>query len=273
VQPEILHQNSPYVFDLDSEMWRINHQRCGLFFGPAAAILQIAHPRIAQGVAEHSDFRNDTLGRLRRTLSSTNGIAFGTLAEAEAIRDRLHHVHGQVRGDTVAGVGGRANYSAFEPDLLLWVLATLVMASLQGWEMIYGPLAIDRREQFYRDMRRFGGYFGLRPEHCPTGWTEFAEYYQSMIHGPELASHPFCAEVCRHIVTPRSPFGMRMLGTGLHFLSIETLPKHLHAGLGLRSTLTSRTQMALLKKTAPLWFPRLPERQRLYPEAILRLQR
>ena len=41
----------PFAFSLESEMWRINHERCGLFFGPAAAILQIAHPRIAQGVA------------------------------------------------------------------------------------------------------------------------------------------------------------------------------------------------------------------------------
>ena len=136
---------SPFLFDLDSEMWQINHQRCGLIFGPAAAILQIAHPRIAQGVAEHSDFRNDTLGRLRRTLAATNGIAFGTVAEAEKIQQHLHHVHGQVRGKISEGMNGPKGYSAFEPDLLIWVLATLVMASVKGWELVYGPLPLERR--------------------------------------------------------------------------------------------------------------------------------
>ena len=93
----------PFAFSLESEMWRINHERCGLFFGPAAAILQIAHPRIAQGVADHSEFETDTLGRLRRTLAATNRIAFGTLAEAEQTRERLRAIHGQVKGEISEG--------------------------------------------------------------------------------------------------------------------------------------------------------------------------
>ena len=262
---------SPYLFDLDSEMWRINHQKCGLFFGPAAAILQIAHPRIARGVAEHSDFRNDTMGRLRRTLSATNGIAFGTLVEADAIKERLKQVHGQVRGETPQDMNGPNRYSAFEPDLLLWVLATLVIASIQGWEMVYGPLPLNRRENFYRDMLRFGTYFGIRESDCPDNWPEFSDYYESMIHGDELASHPLCAEVCRHIVHPRSTFGTRVLGHELRFLIIETFPGPLREKMGLQSTAISRLKMRLLKKTAPVLFPRLPKKQRLYPEAAQRL--
>ncbi len=251
-------------------MWQINHQKCGLFFGPAAAILQIAHPRIAQGVAEHSDFRNDTMGRLRRTLSATNGIAFGTVAEAEQIKERLHKVHGQVRGETADGMNGRNSYSAFEPDLLLWVLATLVMASVSGWEMVYGTLPPDRRENFYRDMLRFGTYFGVRQSDCPRDWREFSDYYNEMIHGNELASHPLCAEVCGHIVHPRSTFGTRLLGHGLRFMIVETFPAELREKMGLRSTPMTKLKMYALRRTAPHWFPRLAESRRLYPEAAQR---
>jgi len=265
-------QTSPYLFALDSEMWRINHQKCGLIFGPAAAILQIAHPRIARGVAQHSDFRNDTMGRLRRTLSATNGIAFGTVAEAERIKERLHKVHSQVRGDIAAGMTGPDRYSAFEPELLLWVLATLVVASVRGWELVYGPLTLKRRENFYRDMLRFGTYFGVREKDCPEDWDEFSDYYEGMLNGDLLASHPLCAEVCNHIIRPQSTIGTRLLGHGLRFMIIETFPPMLREKMGLRSTPTTRLKMQVLRKTAPQWFPRLPQSRRLYPETLQRFR-
>lgn len=264
-------KSSPYLFDLDSEMWRINHEKCGLFFGPAAAILQIAHPRIAQGVAEHSDFRSDTLGRLRRTLNATNGVAFGTVEGARAVQQRIHQVHGQVRGSTSPGMSGPGRYSAFEPDLLVWVLATLVMASIQGWEMVYGTLPQTRRENFYRDMLQFGTYFGVRERDCPVNWTEFSEYYRSMIEGDELASHPLCAEVCGHIVYPKSTVGTRLLGHGLRFMIVETFPPELREQMGLQSTPVSRIKMKLLRQSAPTWYPRLPASLRHYPEVQQRL--
>ena len=226
---------SPFLFDLDSEMWRINHERCGLIFGPAAAVLQIAHPRIAKGVAEHSDFRNDTLGRLRRTLAATNGIAFGTIAEAEALQRKLHAVHSQVQGETPEGMKGPSRYSAFEPGLLIWVLATLVMAAVKGWELVYGSLPADRRESFYQDMLRFGTYFGVREQDCPSDWHEFSKYYDEMIAGDELGSHPLCTEVCHHIVRPTASLGTRLLGHGLRFMVVETLPEPLREKLGLES--------------------------------------
>ena len=137
-------------------MWRVNRERCGLIYGPAAAILQLAHPRIAQGVYDHSNFRRDTLGRLRRTLASTNQIAFGRLSHAKAVSERVAAQHRKVRGIVASGVGGSRIYSAFEPDLQLWVLATLIMAAVKGYEFIYGELSLARKEAFYRDMCRFG---------------------------------------------------------------------------------------------------------------------
>ena len=69
------------------------------------------------------------------------------------MRERLAAMHGRVQGETSAGMAGPSRYSAFEPELLFWVLATLIDASIQGYEFVWGPLALERRERFYRDFR------------------------------------------------------------------------------------------------------------------------
>lgn len=101
------HQADAFLFAPESEIWRINRERCGLIYGPAAAVLQVSHPRVAQGVHDHSNFRTDTVGRLHRTIESTNRIVFGRLSEAEAMKTRLAAVHRKVRGTVSAGIGGR----------------------------------------------------------------------------------------------------------------------------------------------------------------------
>ena len=63
-----LRKADAFLFAPESEIWRINRERCGLIYGPAAAVLQVSHPRVAQGVHDHSKFRTDTIGRLHRTI-------------------------------------------------------------------------------------------------------------------------------------------------------------------------------------------------------------
>ena len=112
-------------FGPDSELWRINRYATGLAFGPSAVLMQIAHPCVAQGVSDHSRFREDALRRLRRTPRTVNHIVFGTRHEAAEMRARVTAAHDRVTGPTSPGIPGPSVYSAFEPDLLLWVLATL----------------------------------------------------------------------------------------------------------------------------------------------------
>ena len=82
----------------DSMMWRINREAVLLGAGPAATLLQVAHPLIAEGVAQHSDFQGDPFGRLRRTLATTMDLVFGDGATAERALRRLNSVHASVRG-------------------------------------------------------------------------------------------------------------------------------------------------------------------------------
>ncbi|MCF7673883.1 MAG: DUF2236 domain-containing protein [Akkermansiaceae bacterium] len=256
-----------YVFTPDSEIWRVNRYACGLLFGPAAVLLQVAHPRVAQGVADHSDFRQDALRRLRGTLSTVNRIAFGTRVVAEQLRARMTAIHGRVRGEISSGMHGPQSYSAFEPDLLLWVLATLIDASIKGYEFSWGPLPDGRREILYRDFRRFGSYFGLGEDHGPADYTAFAAYFAGMLANDVLGSHPLCAAIATSVVRPPNPLRDRMLGKLSDFLAIETLPAHLRDRLGLRSTPWTRLRMTILRRSAPTAFRFLPKRLTYYPES------
>lgn len=256
-----------FAFSPDSELWRVNRYANGLLFGPAAVLLQVAHPRVAQGVADHSDFREDALGRLRRTLSTVNRIAFGTKEAAEEMRARLKVAHGGVNGAISDGMAGPRKYSAFESDLLMWVLATLIDASVKGYEFVWEPLSRERRENFYRDFRRFGTYFGLGEEVGPQGYIEFVEYYEEMLSGDLLGSHPLCAEVAEAVVSPQKPWRDRMLGKAGDFLPIETVPATIRERLGLESTGWSRGRMKILEKVAPVAFRTLPKWLTYYPES------
>jgi uncharacterized protein (DUF2236 family) len=260
--------DDPFLFGPESEMWRVNRERCGLIYGPAAAILQLAHPRIAQGVYDHSNFRYDTLGRLRRTLSSTNQIAFGRVSQAEAVSERVAARHRKVRGTVSVGIGGPCTYSAFEPDLLLWVLATLITAAINGYELIYGELPIARKETFYRDMCRFGTYFGVPEFLAPAGWQAFDTYYTSVVEGEVLGSHSICGELARAVVHPRDTVRAAILGRAIDFVVVETLPPRVRDRLGLRSTAWSRLRMRLVRDVLPIIFPALPPKVRFYPEYL-----
>ena len=258
----------PFLFAPDSEMWRVNRERSGLIYGPAAAILQLAHPRIAQGVYDHSNFRYDTLGRLRRTLSSTNKIAFGRTSQARAVSEHVASRHRKVRGQVFDDIGGARTYSAFEPELLLWVLATLITAALNGYELIYGELPIARKEAFYRDMCRFGTFFGVTESLSPKDWPAFDAYYSSMVDGELLASHPICGELARAVIHPRDTVGAAVLGRAIDFVVIETLPPKVRERLGLTSTISSRLCMRLARRALPRIFPALPSKVRFYPEYL-----
>jgi uncharacterized protein (DUF2236 family) len=260
------HDADPFLFAPESEMWRINRERCGLIYGPAAAILQLAHPRIAQGVYNHSHFRTDTIGRLRRTLRNTNQIAFGRLSEAAAVSARLAALHRRVRGTVAAGISGPRVYSAFEPDLLMWVLATLITAAVNGYEFVYGELPVARKEAFYRDMCRFGKYFGVAE--APKGWRAFEAYYKTMLESDLLGSHWMCRELARAVVYPQDSIGTRLLGHVIDFISLETLPPKVRDRLGLKSTITSRLRMRLARSVLPKIFPYFPRRLRFCPEYL-----
>ena len=128
----------PGLFGPDTVTWRIHSDFPGMLAGGLCALmLQALHPRVLAGVWDHSDFRDDLVGRLRRTTAFVAGTSFAGTGAANALVARVRSIHGHVRGTTADG----QSYAADDPDLLSWVHASEAYAFLQGFRR-YGGLDV-----------------------------------------------------------------------------------------------------------------------------------
>ena len=137
------------LFGPTSVTWRVNREAVLLLGGGRALLMQIAHPLVAAGVADHSDFRSDPLGRLRRTLEAMLTITFGTVEEAKRTLRSVNGIHAKVCGTLEEATGGFAagsRYQARDPRLLLWVHATLVDTSIVVYRRYVGDLSDEEWE-------------------------------------------------------------------------------------------------------------------------------
>jgi len=239
-------------FPADSAMWRLNREHFVLLGGSAAAILQAAHPMVAMGVAAHSEFRDDALGRLRRTLGAVYMIAFGTKVAVEQVMRTVRAAHAKVKGDTPQ------KYSAMNPDAQMWVLATLIMTTVEMHRRCATPPSREELDRFYADMRLFGRCFGLNSTAGPQTWNEFSAYYDAMINGPLLGSHPLCAEVANAILSPRRPSALRLLSPLFMPLACEYVPDPVRTRLHLPWHRWHRTATRVLECCVRLLLPILP---------------
>jgi len=237
----------------DSIMWRVNRERLVLLAGPAAAILQAAHPQVAMGVAAHSRFREDAMGRLSRTLDAVYAIAFGTEEEVRHVRQAVAKAHRPVRGD---------GYNAFDPDAQLWVMATLIMGSVDMYERFVKPLEPGEKNRLLHENTGFGEVFGLDPAMMPECWEDFERYWHGMLDGALLGSHPFCGEVARAVIRPDKPWWMAMMSPIIGALALGIIPADLAERLGISSGVMRKGLWAGLDAMLPRVLRVLPRRIR-----------
>ena len=253
-----------------SRMWRINREAVLLGAGPAALLLQLAHPLVAEGVAAHSDFAADPTGRLRRTLRATLALVFGDGPAAEAAVRRLNGVHASVRGESV-DPEARAlaeRYRALDPALLLWVQATLIWTSVRAYERWVGPLTPADREAFWGEARLVGTRLGIPLEQSPADWPAFEAYVQAML-GPGGPIRVTAAgrRLGRLVIRSPLPFLPGPLATLMTLPAVALLPPSIRAAYGLpwggRRAWLARTLDDLVR----LWVHLMPPAWRSMPQA------
>ena len=151
---------------------RVNRENVLILGGGRALLMQLAHPKVAAGVDEHSDFRTRPVRRLRRTIRMTMAMVFGDRETALAAARAVNQAHARVRGP---------DYRALDPDLLLWVHATLVDSALVTYETFVKPLTDDERDRFYDESKLLGELLGIPRETFPRTHSDFEQYVASMI--------------------------------------------------------------------------------------------
>jgi uncharacterized protein (DUF2236 family) len=157
--------------------------------GGRALLLQVAHPLVAAGVAQHSDYQLHPWKRLTRTLDTTIKIVFADRETSERAAARLTRRHANVRGAAADG----AAYDARDPALLLWVWATLVDTSLTLYEACLPPLDAGERERFYAEQQLFAHACGIPEGGCPPRYADFTHYLARMIADELRVTEPALA--------------------------------------------------------------------------------
>lgn len=166
----------PGLFGPESITWKIHAEFPGMMSGGICALmLQTLHPRALAGVWDHSDFRNDILGRLRRTTSFVAATTYAPTESANRLIDRVQAIHRRVYGTTEDG----RPYSARDPDLLTWVHCTEMWSFLEGYQRYRGiQLPVTIRDQYYDETRRIAEALGARD--VPRSQSEVDRYFQSV---------------------------------------------------------------------------------------------
>jgi uncharacterized protein (DUF2236 family) len=258
----------PGVYGPASEAWRLNREAMLLLgAGPRALLLQIAHPAVAAGVADHSDFRADPWRRLAGTLRSYLTIVYGATGAARGEIRRLNTLH---RGITGPG------YAARDPELSLWVHATLVDSTMAVYDAWLEPLSRDRRAAFYTETRPIGRAFGVPDALLPTDLEAFDAYVAGMLApaGPVRVTdvaRELAVVVLRPPLAPLLPaLGVVPAGAYAWTLwpSVSLLPASVREDYGLRWGTRERLVSAWLVAGWRAWRPVLPASFRQMPKAL-----
>src|SRR5919201_3920230 len=160
-----------------------------LLGGGSAVLMQVAHPLVAAGVVRHSDFHENLWRRLVGTLRALYLIAFGTKAEADRVGATVQAIHRSVVGRTNESIGRYprgTRYDASDPELMLWVHATLVHSSLAVYTRLVRPLSDEDQESYYRDMALVARIFGTPAGVPPPPLADFPGYLHAGLAGGNL---------------------------------------------------------------------------------------
>ncbi|MFD0689460.1 oxygenase MpaB family protein [Actinomadura fibrosa] len=237
----------------DSLIWRYAGDWRGAFSGRATLLLQVAHPVVGAGVADHSGFLEDRWGRLLRTVESTIDF-LGYRGEERGRREaaRLREIHKDIKGVDAQG----RRYHALNPEAYLWVHATLLHGMLQAQRLFATPVPPDRERVLYAEWVQLALALGITERHIPATPAAFHDYFDTMVNErlEDNATVRLLIELDRRPLPPppRWPLPVfawsgialpptRVLGK----LGVGCLPPVLRERFGLRWTAGDETRFRL----------------------------
>jgi uncharacterized protein (DUF2236 family) len=240
---------------------RINLEPVILLGGGRALLLQVAHPLVAAGVADHSDYRRDPWGRLVRTLETMSVLAFGPPAASKRQTARLARVHQGVVGESADGVP----YRAADPALLVWVWATLVDTALVVFERCYGRLSDLERQRYYQEQKLVARACGIPARACPPSFAAFQAYLHHMVEA-ELRVTPEARSIAASVLAPPLPGPLGPLAAlPARLVTAALLPPAVREQYGFSWGATERWLTAMGMVTTSVTF-------RVAPRSVRRLQ-
>ena len=199
--------------------WKL-HREVALLAGWGRAILlQLAHPLVAQGVADHSAFLSEPDGhvrRLRRTLASMLALTFGSDDEARDAAARINAIHDRVHGHLPGARGTHAagaRYSAHDPDLLAWVHATLLDSFLLTFRLFVADLTEAECDRYCAESSRIELLLGIPAGRLPRSRAGLERYLDAALASGEIAVTDTARRLAHAVLRPAVAWPVRPLAT------------------------------------------------------------
>jgi uncharacterized protein (DUF2236 family) len=261
-------QQAERFFNPDSRIWQVDREMVLLLAGGRALLMQLAHPKIAAGVADHSRFQDDPFGRLYRTMSAMWSIVFDERTEARAALERVENRHRKVRGSVPSGepLHSKNHYDAFDQELLLWVHTTLIDSAMIAYDRFVRPMPPVEKIGYYDDSKKLACLFGIEEKIIPPSLTEFDRYMKRMLTQDVLAVGPTAKNLSHDILYAR-PWIFKPAGPLFRFVTAGLLPQKLREGYELKWNEHKEKIFSLLARVILVSLPLVPTPIRVVPNA------
>jgi uncharacterized protein (DUF2236 family) len=262
-------------FDNDSLLRRVHRERALALAGPRALLMQAAHPVAVRGLLAHSSALDEPYERLARTAEVMSTIGFGSRADADRMTRHVRAMHRRVRGRLTRPAGrfpAGTPYRADDPELLMWVLFTLVDSALVVYQLYVRRLSDDEQAAYWDDYKVVGRLFGLRDRDMPATLDDLRAYRREMLEGDVLHVSDWARTRARAIVLePPVPWLARPLLESVNFVTVGLLPDRIRREYRFSPLPPAPVRRALVAGGAEYVkravVPLLPDRLRLVPAA------
>jgi uncharacterized protein (DUF2236 family) len=227
-------------FGPDSVTWRIHAEPLQWVGGVRALFLLTLHPLAMAGVDQHSNYRDDPLGRLHRTGDYLGAVTFGTRAEADRAAARVRGMHRRVRG--VEPESGQA-YHATDPELLLWVHCGEIDSFLTIGRRAGIPLSAADADRYVAEQVTAAELAGIPRTIVPASEAELRDYFERT--RPVLRTTAAARATARWLFLPPMPTLVQLAtparavwasAAGLAFATLPRWARRLYGLPGLPTT-------------------------------------
>jgi uncharacterized protein (DUF2236 family) len=235
-------------------------QEAFIYLGAGAAVLlQMAQPGVGLGVAEHSATLQRPLDRLRTTMTYLHALTLGSAEERRAVGRLVTRAHGPVRS---------ARYDALDPQLQLWVAATLYKGGAMLGEIFHGRLPAAQAEALYQEAAVYGTTLQMPAALWPADLAAFERYWAAAMASLQV-EEPVRRYVHALLDGHALPWWLRWLMPLQRFTTRGLLPPPLRAAYGLQWTERDQWRWARFIRIAPRLYWLLPRVLRHLPARCL----
>ncbi|MDV8002376.1 oxygenase MpaB family protein [Rhodococcus sp. IEGM 1408] len=231
---------------------------------PRRFLMEIALTPVGHGVADHSRALRDPVGRFRNTTAYIYLVAFGTPAEREAVIGMVNRAHRPVH----SAPGAEVSYSAFDPDLQLWVAGCMFYGGRDMWQRMFGTINDEAADRLYREFQTYGTSLQVPPEAWPADRAAFDAYVQRSLHGITIDER--VREYGAALLDPAGhPVPVRPVLHLMRFVTIGLLPEELRRAYGFPWGASAQRRFDQLMKVAAALYRATPRRAREMPRSVL----